>query len=325
MELNDLRIFKTIAEEGSLSRAAVRLHYVQSNVSARLRQLEIRLGVPLVFRKARGVTLTPMGQVLLDYAKRILNLADEAVRIVQERDTPTGTLTIGSMETVAVVHLPAILSEYQKLCPQVDLQLVTGTSQHVLSYLLDHRVDAVFAGGAIVHPDLVGEVILEEELVLACAKGQKPFSNKERHNILVFRKGCAFRERLENWLRETGIFPYRVMEFNSVESIISCVLAGMGITFLPRSAFKIGAHDQTIDLYPLPADVAIMPVNFVSRRDTAKSKAFRAFDDLVHRMLKKSNQRVELNGRGMLFSQKKLPSKSYLTGLKSKKETVLRK
>ena len=277
MELNELKIFKAVAEEGSVSRAAERLNYVQSNVTARIRQLEENLNVTLLYRKSRGVALTPVGHVFLEYAKRILSLADEAVHAVQERNEPVGMLTIGSMETTAVVHLPPILSAYHCQYPLVDLNLLTGTSEQVLTYLLDYRVDGAFVGGPVDHPDLSGELILQEELVLVTAKCNSPFDNKERQNIMVFRKGCAFRARLETWLRENGMLPYRIMEFSSVETILGCVLAGMGITFLPRSVFSSGIYDDTIDLFPLPTQVAAMPINFVTRKVMAESKALEAF------------------------------------------------
>lgn len=277
MELNELKIFKAVAEEGSVSRAAERLNYVQSNVTARIRQLEETLNVSLFHRKSRGVALTPVGHVFLEYAKRILSLADEAINVVQETDEPIGNLTIGSMETTAVVHLPPILTAYHCQYPSVDLNLLTGTSEQVLTYLLDYRVDGAFVGGVIDHPELVGEMILNEELLLVTAKDKPPFGTKERQNIMVFRKGCAFRARLETWLRESGMLPYRIMEFSSVEAILGCVLAGMGITFLPNSVFASGKYDDKVDLYSLPREVSAMPINFVTRKVATESKALQAF------------------------------------------------
>src|SRR5664279_2366719 len=297
MELNELKIFKAVAEEGSVSRAAERLNYVQSNVTARIRQLEENLNVTLFHRKSRGVALTPVGHVFLEYTKRILSLADEAVHAVQERDEPVGMLTIGSMETTAVVHLPPILSAYHCQYPLVDLNLLTGTSEQVLTYLLDYRVDGAFVGGPVDHPDLSGELILQEELVLVTAKCNSPFDNKERQNIMVFRKGCAFRARLETWLRENGLLPYRIMEFSSVETILGCVLAGMGITFLPRSVFSSGIYDDTIDLFPLPIQVAAMPINFVTRKVMAESKALEAFRSTL-------KAKMDLHSETRLLSQK---------------------
>jgi LysR family transcriptional regulator, cell division regulator len=288
MELNELKIFKTVAEEGSVTRAAMRLNYVQSNVTARIRQLEEHLNVSLFHRKSRGVALTPVGHVFLEYAKRILALAEEAVQVVRERDEPIGVLTIGSIETTAVVHLPPILSAYHRRYPLVDLQLLTGNSEQALTYLLDYRVDGAFVGGPVDHPDLLGEVILQEEIVLAAAKGKSPFGGKGRQNILVFPKGCAFRARLETWLRDSGSLPYRIMEFSSVESILGCVHAGMGITFLPRSVFSSGRYDDQIDLHPLPQEVASLPIHFIKRRDRTGSKALEAFHGEVRRWMEQT-------------------------------------
>lgn len=86
MDFNELRIFKAVAEEGNVSRAAERLNCVQSNVTARIRQLDESLKVTLFHRKSRGVSLTAAGRVLLDYAERIMVLVSEAVRIVQEQE-----------------------------------------------------------------------------------------------------------------------------------------------------------------------------------------------------------------------------------------------
>ncbi len=260
-----------------MTKAAERLNYVQSNVTARIRQLEDDLNVSLFHRKSRGVALTPVGHVFLEYTKRILSLADEAVNAVQQLDEPVGTLTIGSMEVAAVVHLPQILSEYHCQYPLVDLQLVTGTSEQVLSYVLDYSVDGAFVGGIVDHPELAAEFIMMEELVLAAAKCRHPFKNKERQTILVFKKGCCFRARLEAWLQENGILPYRIMEFNSSEAIIGCVRAGMGITFMPSSIFSSQKYDNTIALYDLPAKVAAIPINFVTRKAMSESKALDAF------------------------------------------------
>ena len=277
-----------------MSRAAERLNYVQSNVTARIRQLEENLNVTLFHRKSRGVVLTPVGHVFLEYTKRILSLVDEAMHAVQEQNEPIGMLTIGSMETTAVVHLPPIFSAYHCQYPLVDLNLLTGTSEQMLTCLLDYRVDGAFVGGPIDHPELSGELIVQEELVLATAKCNSPFGNKERQNIMVFRKGCAFRARLETWLRENGMLPYRIMEFSSVETILGCVIAGMGITFLPRSVFSSGNYGDTIDLYPLPAEVAAMPINFVTRKVMAESKALGTFRSILKA---KMNIRPEVRSR----------------------------
>src|SRR3978361_219756 len=125
MDLSDLRIFSTVVREGSVTRAAERLHRVQSNVTTRIRQLEEDLSVPLFIREGKRLHLAPAGQVLLDYAERLLALADEARGAVQDA-RPRGTFRLGAMESTAAVRLPALLTEYHKRHPGVVLELRTG-------------------------------------------------------------------------------------------------------------------------------------------------------------------------------------------------------
>ena len=121
MDINELKIFRAVAHKGSISRAAEELHYVQSNVTARIRQLEERLGTALFHRKSKGVALTAAGHLLLDYAERIIRLVREAEEALSDQGEPKGRLVIGSMETTTAVRLPPLLlrSRQSPLRPQI--------------------------------------------------------------------------------------------------------------------------------------------------------------------------------------------------------------
>jgi DNA-binding transcriptional LysR family regulator len=125
MDLSDLLIFSTVVHEGSVTRAAERLHRVQSNVTTRIRQLEEDLRVTLFIREGKRLHLAPAGQVLLGYAERLLALADEARGAVHD-EQPRGTFELGAMESTAAVRLPGLLSEYHRWHPGVVLELRTG-------------------------------------------------------------------------------------------------------------------------------------------------------------------------------------------------------
>jgi DNA-binding transcriptional LysR family regulator len=281
MDINELRIFKTVAEEESVSRAAERLNCVQSNVSARIRQLEESLKVTLFHRKSRGVALTTAGRVLLDYAERILALVSEAERIVQEREPLGGRLIIGALETTAAVRLPPILAEYHRRFPSVELQLVTGTALDLIRMILDFKLDGTFVDGAIDHPELLVEECFVEENVLLCAAGEDPLPKERPINILAFPIGCYYRKQLETWLHKSGLIPYKIMEFSTIETIIGCVSAGMGITFLPRSVLGGNLASDRVAIHPLPAEVAHVTTRFLRRKNSVEPKTLSAFRDVV--------------------------------------------
>src|ERR1700733_11250073 len=116
MDLAALTIFRTVVRENSMTRAAAKLHRVQSNVTARIKQLEEQLGTDLFIRDGRRLVLTPAGETLLPYAERLLALAEEARHAVRE-NRPSGRLRLGTMESVAATRMPSLLASYHQQWP----------------------------------------------------------------------------------------------------------------------------------------------------------------------------------------------------------------
>src|SRR5690625_1172238 len=119
MEFKDLEIFQIVAQKGTITEAAKKLSYVQSNITSRIQKLETELNTPLFHRHRRGMSLTPEGKKLLFYSEKILSLTNEMKKAVQRSDEPAGKLEIGAVETV--IHLPKILSSFVKKYKNVDL------------------------------------------------------------------------------------------------------------------------------------------------------------------------------------------------------------
>jgi LysR family transcriptional regulator, cell division regulator len=281
MEIRDLRIFMSVAKNGSISKAAEELHYVQSNVTARIKHLEGQLNAALFHRKSKGVELTASGHLLLDYAKRIVQLTKEAEAVIKDQDEPRGKLSIASMETTAAVHLPLLLSGYHRSYPHVELNLVTGPSEDSIKRLLNFEVDGALVAGAVNQKLLVAEKAFEEELVLVTPHHLKDIGQLSNLTILVFRTGCSYRAQLERWLRVSGKLPDKIMEFGSIEGILGCISAGMGISFLPRSIIETKHMQNDYSLHSIPEEFGHMTTWFVRRRNEKASKAMQVFREIV--------------------------------------------
>ncbi|HCT4761540.1 TPA: LysR family transcriptional regulator, partial [Pseudomonas aeruginosa] len=128
MDLSSLEIFRAVAREASVTRAAQQLQRAQSNVTTRIRQLEEDLGVELFLRDGKRMSLTERGSEFLAYAEQLLALADEARQSMHPAE-PGGRLRLGSMESTAASRLPTLLASYHKACPRVALEVSTGTSR----------------------------------------------------------------------------------------------------------------------------------------------------------------------------------------------------
>jgi DNA-binding transcriptional LysR family regulator len=288
MDAADLRIFAAVARSGSMSRAASELGTVQSNVTARIRALEERLGIELFERSNRGATLTAAGLRLRPYADRVAGLLEDARRAATDEGTPAGNLVIGSLETTAALRLSPVLAEFIATCPAVDLSLRTGTTQELIEQTIDRRLDGAFVSGPVNHADLVVEPFFREELVVLTAPGVADFETLAAAGdlrIIVLRTGCSYRHHLETLLARRGIVAVRRLEFGTLEAIVSCVAAGLGVTLLPEALIGPVWRHGRVRAHRLPPGEGDVDTLFIRHRDAYVSSAMRAFLDCARPML----------------------------------------
>jgi len=165
-----MQIFLAVANEGSFTKAAEKLEYVQMSISIRIQQLEGELKTELFHRGRQGVRLTPSGEALKSYAERIIFLTQEAERVVSDSSIPRGPLRIGSLETTTAIRLPFILAEYHKSYPEVDLTLKTGTTKELIYSVLKYELDGAFVSSPGEHAELETIEVGVEELLLISAR-----------------------------------------------------------------------------------------------------------------------------------------------------------
>ncbi|TCG10118.1 LysR family transcriptional regulator [Paraburkholderia steynii] len=286
MELRHLRMFCAVADCGSFTAAAEKIHNVQSNVTMRIKELEAELNQQLFIRQKNGVVLTSAGQIFLGYAQRILQLTDESRNALLDNASPRGLLRLGSMETTAAIRLPKVLAKYHVQFPQVQLSLMTGTTNELIKAVECHRLDGAFVGGFHQSASLHQEEVFEEELVLvsgiefeSLAALAKQMSGQ---TVLAFRTGCFYRSTLENWFYHAGIIPGQVMELGTLDGIMSCVAAGTGITLLPRSVVESHGARHAVHCHALPSQFAHVKTVFIRNKDTIVTPALTAMIDLAH-------------------------------------------
>jgi len=280
----DLRVFGVVARLGGMGRAATQLHTVQSNVSAHIRRLEADLGETLFERVPRGVALTAAGERLLPFAEALDRLLADAARAVADDGRPRGRLVLGTLETTAALRLPDAVAGFVAAYPEVDLTLRTGTTCELVAQVAAGEVEGAFVCGPVRHPDLVAETVLEEELALLSAPGLRSVREAigaPGLRIVVLRAGCSYRQVLEQWLARHGVPQPRVMEFGTLEAVVSCVAAGLGVTMLPRGLLGPVWQSGRVAMHGLPPREGRVETQFVRRRDAYVSAALTAFLDMV--------------------------------------------
>lgn len=257
LDLDALEIFRAVATEGGVLRAADKLNRVQSNVTTRVKQLEERLGAVLFHRQGRRLALSAEGRLLLGYAERLLRLSDEAEAAVRAGQ-PLGVFRLGSLESTAGSRLPPILSRYNQRFPQVQIELVTGTTGALLSRVLSYDIEAAFVSEPFAAGNLQTLPVFQEELVLITAAGHAAVRGAKslgRRTLLAFTNGCSYRRRLEEWLGDANVMPERVLEFASYQAIIACVAAGTGVAIVPRSVLESLRAASDVMQHELPLHI----------------------------------------------------------------------
>jgi DNA-binding transcriptional LysR family regulator len=254
MDLSDLLIFKTVAEEGGILRAARKLHRVQSNVTTRIKQLEASIGAQLFFRDRQRLVLSPRGESLLVYADKLLRLADEA-RTVVSGQSPCGALRLGALESTSASRLPLLLAKFHDTYPKVRVELQTGTNDALTAAVRERRLDAAFVAEASSDATLAALPIFRERLVLISSLRHPPITSPrdvKDDSIIAFPNGCTYRRILERWLGRKNLPVLRVLELSSYHAIVVCVASGTGIALLPESVLEVVSNER-LARHPLPA------------------------------------------------------------------------
>ena len=283
MELTDLLTFSAVARNGGITRAAEELNTVQSNVTQRVKALEAEIGTTLFERHSRGMTLTGAGRRLLPYAQRMAALSREAMLAARDDGEPKGPLAIGSLETTAAVRLPMLLAEFHRRFPAVRLTLKTATTSDLVAAVLDGALDGAFVAGPIEHADLTSTLAFREELVLVSARrfnnlaALRAGTPESGPTALVFRTGCTYRQRLEQVFSDFGWPSAARFELGTLDGMIGCVAAGMGVTLLPRAVVERSDQRKEVNIHAIDTSWSRVDTLFIQRRSAHQYSALSGF------------------------------------------------
>jgi DNA-binding transcriptional LysR family regulator len=274
MDLGDLDIFRSVVREGGITRAAEKLNRVQSNVTTRVRQLEADLGVALFIREGKKLHLSAEGRLLLDYADRLLELAQEARAAVQDA-RPRGLLRLGSMESTASVRLPVPMNEYLTRYPEVTLELRIGSPRELATAVRGGELDAALVAEPIPDAPFEKVALYDEELVIIAGAKHPPIKSPRDANgrpMLAFEVGCPYRARLDDWFAASGELSDRVIEMGSYHAMLGCAVAGMGISLVPRIVLETFPDVKLLSVHPLPASLSVAPTVLIRRKGPVSPK-----------------------------------------------------
>jgi DNA-binding transcriptional LysR family regulator len=282
-----LQVFHTVARQLSFTKAAEQLFMTQPAVTFQVKQLEEHFNARLFERTHGKIALTPAGELVLDYAERILGLSAELDKRVSElTGAVSGPLLLGASTTIAEFILPRVLGEFKVRHPQVQAYMTVANSETIENRVADHTIDLGLIESPAHLPSLHTEVCCEDELVMICAAGYKlarlkavtatqiagePYISRE--------SGSGTRQFADNYFRQSGIAPEDlniVMELGSPEAIKSVVETGIGVAIMSRATvakeLKLGS------LVALPLEPRLIrTLSLVYPREKFRSRLLSTF------------------------------------------------
>lgn len=291
-----LQVFHAVAKHRSFTRAADALFMTQPAVTFQIRQLEDQYGTRLFERRHGSITLTPAGELVLEYASKILALSDEMdTRVGEMTGEMRGPLLVGASTTIAEFMLPGVLGEFNALYPQVRARLIVGNSGSIEAQVAEHALDVGLIDAPAKLSGLAGQCCCEDELQVICVPDYPlaEFMALRPTDLIDYEyisrePGSGTREITDAYFAEHGIAPETLkvqMELGSPEALKGVVATGLGFAVVSRA---VSAREVALgELRGIPLDPPLKRgLYLIHPQERFQSRLLTTFIDFTRRKLK---------------------------------------
>ncbi len=275
MQLKSLEIFLAVVEHGSFSMAAQHLYTVQSNITNHIKKLEQELDCELLSRQ-NPILVTSAGQDLLHYASKILALHQQCkAHFLDHEINQDIPIKIGSMETAATMRLPELFHFIFQKYPDIQLNLQTAPTRDLIDFVQQSKIDCAFVAHTDPIPNLYCLHVWTEKLLLVCS--QKLALKLDRNDLqkvkfIGFKQGCSYRHIIELFLQDYQLPASQILEMNSLDGMLNCVLLGMGCAILPEKFVLNSQYFHQLKCFELSDHLAISNTYFIANDPNTWSK-----------------------------------------------------
>ena len=282
MDFRQLEMFYAVAERMSFTEAGKQLFVAQSAISRKIRLLEEELNEKLFKRVNKRIFLTPAGEVMLRYTRQIFQeLRNAALEVSEISQLKQGILRLGSGMTACMYLLPPVIERFQIRYPKIEIRVVTGTSEALISQIRNNALDLGILTLPIESPDLEVVPFAEEELVIVTSPKHRVLAKRRMVSaealrvcpMILFNHSTSTRGLIDRYFQRLGFEPQVVMESESVATIKPLVRINLGISLLPFPA--VAAEVKRGELHCLRIREARLnrAIGLVAQKASYKPKA----------------------------------------------------
>ncbi len=294
LDLLKLKTFLVVAATSSFTRAGAKLGYSQSSVTTHIQSLERELGVSLFERFGKKVLVTEIGRQMMDYANRLLALAEEAKATARERGNLSGPLSVGAPEAVITYRFPEVLRQFQTIHPHVHVSIAPRSdSQTQVEEILDGTLDLAVIAGELVHSEkLITSCLGSEEILIVKSPDYEFVSSEFSRGKTLQRRGSFSPTRTAHFgcclivpLTLYSVPLADTMELGSIEAAKQCAIAGMGLAVLPRMAATPELKRKRLVSVPWPGTGFPVYLQLIRHRERWASPALVGLWELAEQNL----------------------------------------
>jgi LysR family transcriptional regulator, hydrogen peroxide-inducible genes activator len=287
--LNELRYIVAVAQERSFGRAAAKCFVSQPALSVAIQKLEDELEAPLFERGKSEVTITPVGERIVEQAQRVLEEAARIREIAQAgRNQLVGVLRLGVIFTVAPYLLPDLIPALHERAPQMPLEIEENITESLESALKTGRIDAAIVALPFAPPGVVTAFLYEEPFQVVVPQGHKWSKRKSVHpdelageHTILLNVGHCFRDQVLDTCPELNRADAKVTRTNSLETVRNMVASGLGISVLPRDALTPKYHSQLVVPVPFTKPAPSRRIALAARKSFPRPEAIAAIRDAI--------------------------------------------
>lgn len=293
MDFHQLKIFYSTVHTGGFTRASRDLHLSQSTISQHIKQLETQLGCQLFMRVGKRVLLTEAGQLLRDHCERIFQDVKNAEMAIRELNgLQRGKVRLGTGATTLIYQLPPVLETYQARYPNIELVIVSDTTDGIIRDVQAQRLDLGLVMQPVAENDLQLTPLCEEELLVALPS-RHPLAQKRHLSVndlralrfILYEKKTVMRSLIDNFFSSLGVTPQLAMVMENIEAIKSLVGTGLGASVLPEHAVGNDALDKKVRLLRVEGQRLYRQLALATLKSSFIPNAVRALHELILQQL----------------------------------------
>lgn len=292
MRFEDLRLFRDVVVEHSVSRGAELNGITQSAASQQLKELENQCQVPLLDRSRRPLSATPAGKIFLDFCHRVIREKEDLDASLSEfRSVVEGTVRLATIYSVGLSEVATLRSEFCRRFPQTRLQVEYLRPEKIYEALLADRADVGIVSYAAATREIIAIPWRQEEMVVAAAPSHRLAQFPSLHpaqlegaDFVAFDQELPIQKHIDRYLREQKVTVRKVLHLDNLDSIREAVSQQVGITIAPKPALKSFLDQGRLLAIPLVPRGLRRPLGIVHRRRKKFSRVVQSFLDLLREL-----------------------------------------